>query len=242
MQIFRILGVVLLVVVGGCAAEGKQEATALYFTEVEQGTDSFQTRMLVTERYLRIDSGIDSEDFILFDRESPAIYSVNRADRTVLVIEPLKITLVPPKVFEHTVKKDPDGYPEVGGKPVLRYRLATNDSLCYDVFAADGLLPDATRALREYALTLAGEQADAMRLMPKELQSDCDLANNVFLPARHLEFGFPVRQQDMNGRMRQLTNYERGHQADPQLFVLPEEYRRYRPRDMRGGDQPSLGA
>lgn len=235
-----ILCVVLVTsIVAGCASQGSEQATVLYFTEVEQGTDSFQTRMIVTPQHLRIDSGIDGEDFILFDRKSPAIYSVNRSDRTVLIIEPMKISLSPPKAFEHTVKKDSDSYPDVGGKAVVHYQLSTNQALCYDVFAADGLLPNATQALREYALTLAGEQADAMKLVPKEMQSGCDLANNIFLPARHLEYGFPVRQEDMTGRIRQLTNYEQNYRADPQLFVLPEDYRRYRTRDMRDGDRPA---
>jgi hypothetical protein len=68
---------------------------------------------------------------------------------------------------------------------------------CYDLYAADGLLPGAVVALREYRLILAGQQALTAAVTPPEMQSSCDLANNVFLPVRHLEHGFPVRLTDM---------------------------------------------
>ncbi len=215
---------------------GKETATALYFSESERGAEAFTTRMLITPQYLRIDYGIDADDFILLDRKKPAIYSVNRDDRTILVIDPLPIKLAPPQPFVHDVEKDKAEIPAVGGHQIEHYRLKTNGAQCYDVFAAKGLLPDAVAALREYQLTIAGEHASAMETTPKELQGGCDLANYIFVPARHLDFGFPVRQQDMEGNVRQLVNYQSGFAVDKKLFELPADFRRYHARDQRGTD------
>ncbi len=206
---------------------------ALFFSEKEQGGEPFQTRMLITPRYLRIDEGNDAGDYILFDRAQAAIYSVNRADKTILVITPLKIDLAPPKLFKHEMRVDKDSYPDVGGKKVKHYRLMTNQARCYDVFAVQGLLAEALQALREYHQTLAGEQAAAMKHTPKEMQSACDLANHIFLPTRHLEQGFPIRQEDMAGNVRQLINYDEHYRSDQTLFRLPENFSHYRAQERR---------
>lgn len=230
-MIARISGLLLL---GMLAACGNGDGIALYFTEQEAGAEPATTRMLITERHLRIDYGKDTGDFILFDRKVPAIYSVNYRDQTVLEIIPQTTTLAPPKTFVHEVRKDPEAYPAIAGKAVKHYRLLTNGAECYDLFAADGLLPEAVTALREYHTTIAGEHASAMRRAPQEGRDACDLANFIFLPTRHLEFGFPVRQKDISGKVRQLVDYKLDQQFDSKLFTLPEGFRHFRASEMRG--------
>lgn len=212
---------------------GADTAVALYFSETERGGEPFATRMLVTGKFLRIDYGVDADDFILFDRKQPTIYSVNRNDKTVLVIEPLPIKLPAPSPFVHEVEKDSAQAPAVGGKPVAHFRLKTNQTQCYDVFAAKDLLPDAVAALREYHETIAGQHARAMEVTPKNMQRACDLANYIFAPARHLAQGFPVRQQDVEGNTRQLVDYKEKFPAVPALFQLPPEFKRYRAGESR---------
>lgn len=230
------------VCLGGCE-RGPERATALYFSEQEQGGEPFPTRMLITSKYLRIDYGVDDDDFILFDRKKPEIYSINREDKTVMVIGAAKIALAPPKHFVHRTEQDrgKEAPPAVGGKAIAHFRLFTNDEICYDVFAADGLLPQAVTALREYHQTIAGEHAAAMAHTPKEMQSACDLANFIFTPVRHLEQGFPVRQQDALGNVRQLRDYKLDYAVDEKLFQLPADFKRYRPNALRGeaGESPS---
>jgi hypothetical protein len=232
---YSFLFILTFVAANQIQAERPSGTTALFFVERERGGEPFQTRMLVTSRYLRIDEGNDTGDYILFDRAHPAIYSVNYLDKTILVISPSKIDLAPPKVFKHEVQVDKDSYPDVGGKKVIHYQLLTNRARCYDVFAAMGLLPEAAQALREYHQALAGEQAATMKNTPREMQSPCDLANHIFLPARHLGQGFPVRQEDMAGNLRQLINYDEHYRSDQTLFQLPEGFTRYRAQEMRGG-------
>lgn len=220
---------------GPATAAPDGAGTALYFEEQERGGEPAATRMLVTREFLRMDYGQDSDDFILFDRKQPTIYSVNHADKTALVIKPLKMTAKPSKPLTHRVEKDTQSLPAVDGKRVVHYELFTNQRRCYDLFAADGLLPDAVAALREYAQTMAGEQGATLAFTPVEMQDTCDVANHVFAPTRHLAHGFPVRLEDFAGKSRQLVNYEQGRVFSPSLFVVPETYRRYRMQDMRGG-------
>lgn len=187
-----------------------ETGSLLLFDEQEQGTDVHPTRMIVTREYLRIDDDNNDGDFLLFDRANKTIYATNSLERRILVIKARPVELSAPEVFTHRTEKDETRSPNVDGRTVTHYRLLTNNEKCYDVFATKGLLPEARRALHEYRLTLAGEQALAAKYTPKEMQSACDLANDVFIPARHLEYGFPIRQQDMTGASRQLVDYQTG--------------------------------
>jgi hypothetical protein len=121
----------------------------------------------------------------------------------------------------------------VDGKAVTHYRLVTNGQRCFEVYAADGLLPEAVAALREYHATLAGEQAVMQAQVPAGLQSDCDLADQVFLPARHLEHGFPVRQVNRAGVTRQLVDYKRDVPLQPGIFDIPKDYKQITPAGVR---------
>lgn len=214
------------------ACASAPHATLLEFSEHDNGDAPDVTRMLVTDKYLRIDSGQGEDGFIVLDRAARTIYSVAYADKSVLVIASRKIDLAPPEPFEHTVDRDHEVYPEVAGRPVRRYLFYTNQQRCLEVFAADGLLPEALTALREYQEVLAGEQAFTAARRPKEFQTDCALADDVFVPARQLTFGFPVKRIGPAGRTRDLTDYRTGVGVEPSLFELPAGYRRYSLHDL----------
>lgn len=220
---------------GACAtASAVETGTLLLFDEQQQGAKTVhRARMIVAPRYLRIDDGNDDGDFLLFDRANKTVYATNSFDRRILVIKARPVDMLPPQVFTHRTERDDAKYPNVDGRRVKHYRLFTNDQKCYDVFATQGLLSDARQALREYRLTLAGEQAANAKYTPNEMQSVCDLANNIFIPARHLEYGFPIRQQDMTGAIRQLVDYQTDYEVDANLFRLPKGYTRYTMDDMR---------
>ncbi|MBI3571821.1 MAG: hypothetical protein HY082_12105 [Gammaproteobacteria bacterium] len=206
----------------------------LYFVEREPGGEPYRTRMIVTAGFLRMDGGQDSRDFLLFDRADGSIYSVSSADKQVLVIRPRPVELKPPAKFAHRVVTDTAAYPAVGGRKVTHYELLTNEKRCYDLYAAEGLLPGAMVALREYRLILAGQQALTAAVTPPEMQSPCDLANNVFLPVRYLEHGFPVRLADMTGRTMELVDYKTDFRATADMLKLPEGYSRRSIEELRG--------
>lgn len=209
-------------------------ATAfLVFSESEPGGASYPVRMLVTEKFLRIEDGDGKSGYILFDRAARTIYSVNNEARSTLVLQARPVTLARPKKFDNRAERSPEKLPDVGGRTVVHYRLSTNGEHCFDVFAAEEFLPGPLAALREYHEALAFEQAAMQASMPAGLQSACDLADYVFLPTRHLAHGFPVRQISRGGVTRQLTDFKTGVPVEPKLFELPADYSRIAPAELR---------
>lgn len=208
-------------------------ATFLSFSENTPDGDSYPVRMLVTDRFLRIEDGDARDGFIVFDRAKKIVYSVSHTDKTTLVLHAGPVKLDAPKAFVHQVDRDGEKLPDVGGRAVRHYRLSTNREPCFDVYAADGLLPEALAALREYHRALAGEQSAMQAMVPAGFQSACDLAEYVFLPARHLEFGFPVRQISRAGVTRQLVDFKTDVPVEKGLFDVPAAYKQITPAEVR---------
>lgn len=215
-------------------------AVAVYFVEHERGDPPARTRMVITRDFVRIDDGRENSDFVLYDRAQRVIHNVNAADSSILVIGAHGVNRPPPLRLKHNIERDNVGAPDVGGKPVMHYRLRTNGQLCYELYAADDLLPEALAALREYREALAREHAAALAFTPRDLQTPCDLANNVYAPTRHLAHGFPIRIVETDGRTRgreritELVDYDTEFEAGPALFRLPESYTRRTIQELRG--------
>lgn len=234
MRIYRFLIAALLgAQLAACGDAGK--ATALYYAEQDEGGKPYRTRMIVTPRWLRIDDGPESRDFLLFDRRERTIYNLSAADSSILVLPPLVVGISSPLALQNRTEKDTVEFPSVGGRPVTHYRLHTNGKLCYDLYAAAELLPEAAQALREYRQALAGQHALPVPSMPKELLAGCDLANNIFAPARHLDHGLPVRLTEVGVRTSELVDYQQNFEAAPGLFELPAHYKRTTIEELRGG-------
>lgn len=215
--------------------ESKNESTLIWFQERESGTDYYLVRMIVNNRFLRIDEGGESTGFVLFNREQKTIYSVDHENRSVLMLSDQAVNIDKPEMLNLTEEEvSSEGSPPIGGNQVKIHRLYTNKQLCFEVAAASGLLVDAVDVLREFHRALATEQAVMMQRMPKDLASDCDLSEMVLVPDRYLRFGFPVRQRDYNGKVRELRDFDSNYQADPRLFELPMGYRRVTTQGLRG--------
>jgi len=204
----------------------------LSFTESSPDGE-YPVRMLVSEKFLRIEDGDTQDGFIVFDRAARTIYSVSHTGKSTLVLHTRPVTLSAPKQFEHKVERENETLPPVDGKTVTHYRLLTNRERCFDVYAAEGLLPEAVTALREYHETLAGEQAVMQANTPAGMQSACDLADQVLLPTRYLAQGFPVRQVNRAGVTRQLVSYKRDVPVEKGIFDLPKDYKQITPGELR---------
>lgn len=207
-------------------SEPTTPATLLHFIEHEPGAEPQRTRLLITAGFLRMDGGVHDEDFLLFDRDRGTIYSVSGKERQILVIPPRPVDAKPPAEFRHRMERDRAPYPAVGSYEVVHYELLTNGQRCYDLYAAAGLMPEAVAALRQYREVLAGQQAKTLALAPPGALPDCDMANNIFLPARHLEYGFPVRLTDMTGKTVELVDYDAEFRATAAMLRLPAGYKR----------------
>lgn len=222
---FILLACLLLLAPISCS-EPTTPAAVLYFVEHEPGAEPYRSRMVITAGFLRMDGGTDSEDFLLFDRADGTIYSVSSADRQILVIRPRPMDAKLPANLEHKVVRDNTAFPSVGAHKVIHYELLTNGKRCYDLYAAAELMPEAVAALRQYREVLAGQQAKTLPMTPPEMQAACDLTNNVFLPARHLAHGFPVRLVDMTGKTIELVDYNAEFRATAAMLKLPADYKR----------------
>lgn len=208
-------------------------ATVLHFLEQEAGVEPYRTRMLVTADYLRIDDGNANSDFTLYSRRDRVIYSVTAGDKMVLKIQPVRATSTPAPGLKHTAVEVTEKVPVVGGRPVKHWRLKTNSDTCYDLHAAEGLLPGAVVALREFIETLSWDQVRSLTYTPKELQTPCHLANNVYAAVRYLDYGMPVRRADMTGRVSELVDYAEAFPAEAALFELPASFRQVDIRELR---------
>ncbi|MFL6712305.1 MAG: hypothetical protein ACJ8LN_05200 [Sulfurifustis sp.] len=220
-------------------AKPTERATALYFLENDNTAGAATVRMLVTEKFLRIDAGADDGEFILYDRARRTIYNISAADRLILVIPSRAVPVSGAPRLYYRTKRDSAAFPRIEGRPVVHYRLLTNGRVCYDLYAADGLLPEAVAALREYREALAGEQYAAIGYTPNEFKAPCDLANHVYAPARYLVHGFPVRLVELDARdarrrrVTELTDYRTNMEVAPALFDLPASFRRIPLRELQ---------
>ena len=227
----RILFCAALVIPAATALAAETEVTLLMFEDQDsQNEPAYMTRLLLSRDYLRMDNGDDHGDFALLDRKDATIYSVTHEEQRTLVIPAQPVTVSPPKKLRHDVEElDAGGAPDVGGNKVSRYYLFTNGTRCTEVYAVKGFYQDAVIALTEFYKTLAGQHAKTMEMMPESVSSDCDIANNIFVPERHLSMGFPIRQKDFSGRSRQLVTVKDDVKVDDSMFELPVGYQKFMP-------------
>lgn len=195
-----------------------------------QDESPYVSRMLLTKDYLRMDDGKDDGDFALYDRKTGTVYSVSHEDQRTLVISLQAVDSTPNKPLRHDFEKlDSSDLPTIDGRKVSRYYLFTNGRRCMEVYAVPGLYEDAVKAMAGFAKTLAGQHAKTMQFIPDDVSSDCDLANNIFVPDRYLSKGFPVRQIDYTGRRRSLVSVKEKVKFDSSMFDLPPDYQKFMP-------------
>lgn len=203
------------------------QAKIFHFLESEPGIDPYPVRMVVTAGYLRMDEGNATDNFLLFDRQSNTIHSVNHEDKTVLRMPRRDLpSEVPESVSLEERAIETEGMPDFAGKKPVHTSYFAGDKNCYDAVAVAGFEPDAVDAIREYLLTLSGEQLQNLNKTPPEMRSECMMANLIYAPVRHLKGGFPLREWDYKGYLRELVNME-SEAVEPSLFELDPTYRIY---------------
>ena len=211
------------------AKDPKTNGVMIFFSEREPGSELFASRMFVSKKILYIDDDVTPNDFLLFDRESQTIYSVNSADKSVFVIKPKQITIDPPIEIDYQEESQPSAaIPKVSGVKATHFRYRANGKHCYDAVATEKeFLPDVSKALTEYRNVLAAEHATSVHRTPKDLLDACDLALNVFHASMHLRNGVPLREWDQKGFLKFMVNYRMDFDIKPEKLVIPEDYRQY---------------
>jgi len=200
----------------------------LRFDEQESGTDVYPVRMLVSDAAIRIDHGRDEDDFVLMDRKSRSIFSVNHEEQTILVVEYRTVDVELPKPPNMTVTEEVDDEAPLimGRKPVSRQYLADGEP-CLQVVAVPGLLEPAVDAMREYADVLAVRQKNSLDTVPDFMRTSCFFARYIHAPAQHLENGLPIQEWDATGYRRALIDFDAAMQVPQTLFNLPAGYNRF---------------
>lgn len=192
----------------------RQTMIALRYVDQDPGDPPYLTRILVTPDFMRMDDGNDDGDFVLLDRRQRQVTNITRANKLAMVFTP---GTLPPK---------PAGWkPRLAVHPAApgtqRFSLVLKDVVCSEGVAARAAAPDAARAMAELKSVLAAMQYRVWKASPRELQHDCDLANQVWASGATLELGLPLEEREFTGRTRQLES-ESKQPLQPELFRVPD--------------------
>lgn len=218
----------------GCLGVGvvrAQPMIVLHYMDQDTGQAPYPTRILVTERYLRMDNGQDGDDFLLMDRKAMRMWNVTPDRKEILEIDRKPVRMAKPGRWDVHEKIAPA---PARGKGVEQVTLYVNGVECSRITARAGIFPGVVAALKAYKETMAAVQADTFQSTPKDMRNDCDLALNVFEIDREFSHGLPLDENFQDGRSRRLESY-REEEARPGLFVLPKNFRRINIEDLRKG-------
>lgn len=236
----KIVFLLIMSVLFSCAKK-EQADTLVLFMEQEDGVEPYQTRMIITKDFVRIDDGEGDKDFVLFERNNKIVHSVDSAEKRIMAVHEKKLKegqkFEPPFKLTHSNKVMPamKDAPTIEGEKAKHYQLITNDKVCYDVVAVKGLMPHVSKALTEFHQHMATDSIVTFSNLPADMHDACDMTATTFKPARQFEFGFPIQEWGKREYARSLVDYNINYKADPKLFVLPEGYKRYTVTELREG-------
>lgn len=199
----------------------------LRYLDQDPGSEPYLTRILVSERFMRLDGGEDSGDFVLFDRKSRQVVNVLHDRKILMRMHNRPLPRTRSLVYKLEEKTTPVK------KNTLRVQVLANGKLCSETVSAKSMLPGAARAMAEYKSALAYTQLQTYLNTPADLQQPCDLAHHVWDAGRALSYGLPIEERDHEGRIRQFSGSAM-KRLNPALFKLPKGYVTMQPPE---GDQ-----
>ena len=210
------------------ATEKPATKILLLYKIQEPGVDPYESRIIVTDEYIRLDDNNDGNEFVLVSRKDKTVYSVSGENDSILVVKHRPVTLQAPiELQPETIRKVDDNAPKIDGRELAHYIFKINGEACQDATIAEGLLIEATDAIAEYRQILAGQHATTFKSTPADLRNACDMAMHIFQPDRYLKFGLPINERDYTGYQRSLIDFDDAYEVNPALFVLPVEYKQY---------------
>lgn len=236
----KIILLIMMGIVSACAQKEHGD-TLVLFVEQEDGVEPYQTRMIITKEFVRIDDGEGDKDFVLYDRNNRIVQSVNASEKTIMAVHEKKLKqgqkFEPPIKLTHSVKEMPvmKDAPTIEGEKAKHYQLITNNKNCYDVIAIKGLMPNVVEALTDFHKHMATDSFVTFNNLPADMHDACDMTATTFKPGRQFEFGFPIQEWGKRNYSRSLVDYNANYKVDPALFVLPEGYKRYSVTELRQG-------
>lgn len=206
------------------AQAAQRDAALLVYRVWEPGLDPYISRVLVTPEFVRIDEGAGAVDYTLYDRQQEIIYNVSGEDRSALVMNPPVPDLKLPDSLKLTeqVSADPEA-PQIAGHAPQNVTLMANGKVCRELVAVPGLMTAAMDGMRDFQTLLGRVQAATLYAIPADMQTDCELAENVYAPLRGLGHGLPIQERGAK-RSRSLVDFAPVHGVDEALFGIPAGY------------------
>ncbi len=210
--------------------EEKPAATSirLLYKVEEPNIDPYETRIIITDKYIRLDDNNDGNEFVLVDRAKEIVYSVSDENDAILVVKHKLVSIKPPLELKAETDRTPDkDSPKIDGHELVHYVFKINGEACQDAMIAEGLMTNATKAIAEYRHILAGQHAKTFNTMPADLQNACDMAIHIFQPDRYLQFGLPIHERDHTGYQRSLIDFDDDYEPKATLFILPKDFEQF---------------
>jgi hypothetical protein len=195
------------------------DMVSIEYRDHEPNAPDYVSRYLLLDDRLRMDYGRDGDDFVLFDRRAARIAMVSHSARRVteLAVE-LSSEAVPDDWNMLQVVR-----PARGGKE-LRLRVKNQD--CVIVRSIAGTASE-TALLADFKRALSGNQRDAWRSTPADLQEPCHWLMEVAEAGIEYRYGLPAEVNYWDGRTRRYLN-RRAEPARAQLFEVPRDYAIFR--------------
>ena len=190
------------------------DMTVVRYIDQDPGEAAYATRILVTPDFMRMDSGEDGGDFVLLDRRQRRVINVMRDSRLAMVFVPGALPARPANWRARLVTQP-------GAAGTQRYTLTARGAVCSEGVAARRAAQDAARAMAELKAVLAATQYRVWKDSPREMQHDCDLANQVWESGTTLKLGLPLEEREFSGRSRQFES-ESKEPLRPELFRVPD--------------------
>ncbi|HWR76326.1 MAG TPA: hypothetical protein VN283_03845 [Thiobacillus sp.] len=208
-----LLGCLLGMIFSGVGAATAADMTVLRYLDQDPGDPPYLTRILVTPDFMRMDSGEDDDDFVLLDRRQRQVINIMRGNQLAMVFTPGPM---PPKPANWKARLTT----QQAAPGTQRFSLSINKVVCNEGVAARRGAPDAARAMAELKAILAATQYRVWKDSPREMQHDCDLANQVWESGATLKLGLPLEEREFTGRTRQFESEIR-QPLRPELFRVP---------------------
>lgn len=232
--LLMLLAVVLLTACDQKASKVSQNLL-LTFGDQEEGVDPYQTRIIITQDYMRFDDGEGATDYLLFDRTKKTIYSVTQETKSITVISAEQTNVKQPFDLKLTQKKidDMQDAPSMEGVKPEHHVYMSGEQVCFEVLSVPGFLPAYVEAMQEFNTILANDSAFTLPNLPADMHNGCSLGKSIFAPNRHLKAGFPIQLWGPDGTQSVLLDFKRDYQADKTLFNIPASYSRLNIQEIR---------
>ena len=196
----------------------------LQFNETRDAQES-TPRMIITDNWLRIDEGKDTDDFVLYDRREKLIYNIVMEEKSILIMDTTASDVKADFPLNWKVKSEKSNMlmrtDDTTAARSVHYNFSLNGKSCYDTVALDKGMDAPLTAIKEYRQALANQLKKYYKPAKGE---NCAEAIKILSPNIHLKQGFPVREWSNYGYQRFLVDYRQKIIFPERLFQLPEGF------------------